>query len=211
MKRAINIVLMSVLAVGAVQAQDYGTPADPSAGFAARLKEAGESIESIECDFTQTRRMAVLARPDVSSGRFYYLKEGNICLEYAVPEGNRIVMSGGKFLITNGGRTSVVDNAANPMMRQLSGMLTACMTGRIDLFGRDSQIAYYENPDEYVVVIVPTASRVKKYMSRIVLRFDRRDMTLRSMLVAENETDHTLYEFTGKKLNGAVPAEKFTI
>lgn len=191
--------------------QNYGTKIDPSNGFSEKLKEAGDKTKSIECSFNQTKSMAVLTKPNISTGKFFYQKEQNICLEYSIPKGNLIVMSGGKFKIVSDGKKNVVDMKSNPMMRQMGSMLTACMTGDLNLFGSDSKTEYFETPSTYTVIIVPNNKRVKKYLQNVVLVFDKRDMTLNSMLMQENGTDFTKYDFNEKKLNSTIEADKFKI
>lgn len=191
--------------------QNYGSRIDPSKGFSQKLKEASSKTNTIVCDFNQTKAMAVLAKPNLSKGTFFFQKEQNICLEYTTPKGNLIVMSGGKFKIVADGKKSVVDMKANPMMRQMGSMLSGCMTGNLELFGNESSTEYFETPANYTVLITPTNKRVKKYLQNIVLVFDKGDMTLNSMTMQENATDYTKYDFHEKKLNSEIETDKFKI
>jgi outer membrane lipoprotein-sorting protein len=127
------------------------------------------------------------------------------------PQGNLIVMNGVKFKIQTNGKATVVKMNSNPMMRQMGDMLTACMTGNLNLFGNQSVSEYFENQSHYTVVITPTNRRVKSYLKQIVLRFDKDNMTLSSMRMNENDTDYTLYEFSDKRLNANVDDDKFKI
>ena len=191
--------------------QSFGNKIDPANGFSEKLKTAGEKTQSITCNFNQTKHLAVLTKANVSTGKFFFKKEQNICLEYTIPTGNLIVMSGGKFKIVADGKTNVVDMRSNPMMRQMGAMLTACMTGDIQLFGSDSNTEYFETSTTYTVVISPNNRRVKKYLKQIVLTFDKQDMTLNSMQMKENDTDFTQYQFSDKKLNSSFGDDKFKI
>ncbi len=191
--------------------QGLGTKIDPSQGFSEKLKVAGEKTQSIACNFTQIKSLAVLTKPNLSAGKFYFKKEQNICLEYALPKGNLIVMSNGKFKIVSDGKKTVLDMKSNPMMRQMGSMLSACMTGDLQLFGSDSKTEYFETPTTYTVVISPNSKKVKKYLQNIVLIFDKNDMTLQSMTMQENATDYTKYEFSDKKINTTIEVEKFNI
>lgn len=191
--------------------QDYGEKIDPNDGFSDRLKRASASIESISCDFDQIKQMAVLTKPVRSKGRFYYQQEQKMCLEYSLPQGNLIVMCDGRFKIVNNGVTTIVSNKVNPMMRQMTEMLTACMTGNISLFGSKEVPEYYESSELYTVIITFRNKRVQNYMKRIVLCFDKQDMTLSSMRMCETDADYTHYDFKDKKLNGIISEDKFKI
>lgn len=205
------IIALTLFCSLSVYSQEYGTTIDPSKGFSQKLKEAGDNTQTIFCNFTQVKSLAILAKPNQSAGKFYFKKEQNICLDYSTPKGNLIVMSGGKFKIVVDGKKTVVDMKSNPMMRQMGTMLTACMTGDLTQFGSDSKTEYYETPSTYTVVISPINKKVKKYLKNIVLIFDKKDLTLNSMTMHENETDYTRYEFSDKKVNSPVEIDKFKI
>lgn len=191
--------------------QNYGSKIDPSKEFSQKLKEASSKTNSIVCDFNQTKVMAVLSKPNISKGTFFFQKEQNICLEYTMPKGNLIVMNAGKFKIVTDGKMNVVDMKANPMMRQMGNMLSGCMTGNLELFGNENSTEYFETPSNYTVLISPTNKRVKKYLKSIILVFDKSDMTLNSMTMQENATDYTKYDFHKKKLNLEIEVDKFKI
>lgn len=206
-----KLLALMLLCTTAAVAQNYGSKIDPSRGFSERLKSASDRTQSISCDFEQAKYMSVLAKTNKSKGKFFYKKSQKICLEYTNPQGNLIVMNGEKFKIQANGKATVVKMNANPMMRQMGSMLTACMTGNLSLFGNQSVSEYYETSSHYTVVITPTNRRVKSYLKQIVLRFDKDDMTLSSMRMNENDTDYTLYEFSDKRINANVDDDKFKI
>ncbi len=206
-----KLLALMLLCSTAACAQNYGNKIDPSRGFSERLKSASDRTQSITCDFEQVKFMSVLAKTNKSKGKFFYKKAQKICLEYTNPQGNLIVMNGVKFKIQTNGKATVVKMNSNPMMRQMGDMLTACMTGNLNLFGNQSVSEYFENQSHYTVVITPTNRRVKSYLKQIVLRFDKGDMTLSSMRMNENDTDYTLYEFSDKRLNANVDDDKFKI
>ncbi|MEG0500158.1 MAG: outer membrane lipoprotein carrier protein LolA [Rikenellaceae bacterium] len=209
MKKILLIIML--LASSMAWGQEYGKTIDPKTGFNSRLKEASDKINTIICDFTQTRRMAMIAKENSSKGKFYYKKSSDICLDYTVPEGNMIVMNSEKFKISTAGKTNIISNKSNPMMRQMNGMLTACLTGDLNLLSKESEVNYYESEKAFTVVVKPLNKRAKSYMQQIVLCFDKKDMTLISMRICESDTDYSLYEFRNKVFNSAVSDETFKI
>jgi outer membrane lipoprotein-sorting protein len=180
-------------------------------GFVDNLKEAGEKTNTISCEFDQVKHLSVLSNSINSYGKFYFKKKQNICLEYSNPEGNLIVMNGEKLKLVSNGKTTIFGMRGNPFVGMLGNMLTACMTGNIALFGKESDIEYYESKSCYTVIINPTSNRVKGHLQMILLQFDKTDMTLSKMKMVENENDYTVYEFKNKKLNIEVDSTKFEI
>ena len=52
---------------------------------------------------------------------------------------------------------------------------------------------------------------VKKYIAKMEIRLDRRDMSVVKLVMFENATDYTSYTFTEKKFNGTIPSAVFSI
>lgn len=177
--------------------------------FADRLARRSAGINTIVCDFVETRHVSVLAQPVVRKGRFFYKREGNICLLYDAPAGDMIVMSGGRFKMVTGGKKTVVGMNSNPMLRQMNGMFAACMTGDVGLLETGAKTTYSQNGSEYMVEIVPSRGQSRAAVSRIILSFDRDDMTLDRMRLDEPGGDYTLYEFNGKRFNEEVDDDWF--
>ncbi len=189
------------------------TPAVAQTGteFAERLAQQSAKINTIVCDFVQTRHLSVLAEPVEQRGRFFYKREGNICLLYDKPEGDRIVMSDGRFKMVVGGKQTVVGMNSNPMLRQMNGMFSACMTGDVRLLEAGAKTTYSSHGNEYRVEIVPVRGQSRGAVSRITLSFDRDDMTLTGMRMDEANGDYTLYEFRNKRFNEAVDDAYFSM
>ncbi|MCD8072650.1 MAG: outer membrane lipoprotein carrier protein LolA [Alistipes sp.] len=201
------IVLSLTLAMPGVWASD----GEVARRFAESLKEQSRAIQTIKCDFTQVRHMSVLAGNATSVGRFYYKREGNICLEFDQPAGDVIVMSGERFKIVSQGRRNVVSMNSNPMLKQLKNMLTACMTGDVKLLEAGSEVSYEDTPKGYRLTIRPSNRKAKNQVSAIILTFDKGDMSLITLRMDEPSGDYTEYTFTGKSFNGPVDDSVFNI
>lgn len=207
--KLITVVVLALLCAMPLRADGYGVKIVSPQALGAKIGEAGAKTRTIECDFDQQRVMSILAKPDLAKGKFYY-SEGRMALHYSLPAGKSIVMSGQRFTLTENGKTVGVDMKSNPVMRQMSNMLTACMTGDLALFGKEAATEYWESDTAYTIVITPTNRRAKSHIAQIVLQFDKRDMTLVSMRMVENATDYTEYTFKNKKINDDISADKFT-
>ncbi len=199
------------LAAATAPAQNFTRMASNET-FARQLRELGTRTTTIKSHFTQVRYMSVAGGEVCSQGNFYYQTAGeNICLEFSAPAGDMIVLRGDKFRIVAAGRETVVAVQAHPMLRQLRSMLSACMQGNMAPLEAGNTVEYYESPSEYQVVLVPAERRAARYMSRMVLTFDKRDMSLNAMKIDEPSGDYTRYTFDRKKFNETIAADKFRI
>lgn len=179
--------------------------------FAQRLKAASTATRTIECDFTLIRTMSVMAGDVVSRGHFYYMRGSGIALLFSQPAGDEITLGRERFRIVSAGKKTVVKIDSNPMLRQLQTMLTACMTGNVELLGRGAQLDVKSSAGNYVVRVTPADRRARNMMKLITLTFDGTDMSLQTLRMEEPSGDVSQYSFFDKKFNGAVSAARFDV
>lgn len=195
-------VLCSTFAANILYAQENilqgASDFEPDSVFIEKLHK-NSAIEEIACNFTEVKHISLLSNDAISEGRFRYCR-GNIELAYTRPQGNLIKIENGNFTIINNGRKQSVSMNANPLMKQLAGLLEASMSGNIEMFGKESDIKYFRRGNEYIVSITPSQKRTNRYLQNIILIFDDSDMTLNRLYMFENMEDYTCYTFTGKKI-----------
>lgn len=177
--------------------------------FAAELAAKSRGIEWIACDFTETRHVQVLADDVVREGRFSYRSPARMALDFA--SGDRIVMDGERFVLQAEGRTTTARMNSNPMLRQLQTILDACMTGSLDRLRLSGRLEIEPSERGYRLQLVPSARATARYASRIVLSFDRRDMTLDELRLEQPSGDFTHYRFRNKRLNEPVDEAVFHV
>lgn len=181
------------------------------AGFTENLKRLSAATETIECDFTLTRTMSFMASDVVSRGRFHYLRNVGISLDFTEPAGDEITMGRDKFRITSDGKTSVVKLDSNPMLGQLKRMLTACMTGDVATLKEGSALVFSEEGGNYIVELIPDNRRAKNMVRLITLTFEKANMSLTTLRMEEASGDVSEYKFFDKKFNEGVDAARFEI
>jgi outer membrane lipoprotein-sorting protein len=181
------------------------------ADFAERLKTVSASIQTIECDFTLTRTMSFMASDVVSEGRFYYMRGAGISLDFTKPMGDRITMGRERFRIVSAGKTSIVRLDSNPMLRQLQRMLTACMTGDVEMLKEGAQLVFTDEDTSFVVTITPTDRRAKNMVKLITLTFEKENMSLTALRMEEASGDVSQYRFFNKKFNGEMDPSRFEV
>ena len=179
--------------------------------FRKELAEKNQSVHSIRAKFFQDKYLDVFSKTVKSEGCFLWQSPDKICLDYSSPTKYKIVINGDKLKTETGGRSSVVSAKGNPMMDQMSNLISACMTGNLDALGSDFRYEVRESASQYLVTIEPVSQMVKKYIAKMEIRLDRRDMSVVKLVMFENATDYTSYTFTEKKFNETIPSAVFSI
>lgn len=177
--------------------------------FASELEEKSRTTRSITCDFTETRHLQILADEVVREGRFCYCAPARMVLDFV--SGDRIVMAGERFVLRTQGHTTSARMNSNPMLRQLQTILDACMTGNLDRLRLSGHLELEADERTYRLQLVPAARGAARYVDRIVLSFDRRDMTLDELRLEQPSGDFTCYRFRNKRLNEPIDETVFRL
>lgn len=206
MKTIRYILLTIALLIGyTVSAQNVSTQEQ----FENELKLKNESVTTIECHFVQTREISVLQNVVRKDGKFYFQRPGNMLLSFN--DGDYIKMTEEWFEMKTGGNTTTTKVSSNPMLRNLSTILSACVVGDFDQMVRGFSIQVQPKSDEWAIIMTPQRGKAASKISQIVLHFDRETMSLNTLKMVEKNGDYTMYSFSDKKFNGSIDSELFKI
>lgn len=208
--KKITIYLLFFLTVVTMQAQQM-RKMDNIQGFEKRLLQEAKTVQSIESDFTQVKFLDVLDTKVTSKGKFFYKKTNMICMDYARPMNYLIVINGGKLKIVSDGKKNVMNLTSNKMMKEMQGMLTACMVGDLSQMSSNYRQEYFEDSNYYLVRIKPLSRTVQAYINSIQIYLDKRDMSVHKLRMSETAANYTEYTFYNKKFNSLRDEAKFSV
>lgn len=97
------------------------------------------------------------------------------------------------------------------MMDQMSTLITSCMTGDLSKLGADFTVNVEESAADYRLTIVPKSKTVRAYIDKMVILLNRKDLSVNRLTMYENASDYTMYDFTDKKFNAAIPQTVFNM
>ena len=205
MKIKLYIAAFFLLAGLSVDAQESSV----ARTFQEELRSKNEQVTTIRSEFTQTREMAVLASKVSKRGTFYFAKPGNMLLAFV--DGDYIKMTSEWFEMKNGESVVKTNVASNPAMRNLSAILSACVAGDFNKMSNGFQVSYEQTTAEWVVRLTPQRGKAASKIACIEIRFEKSDMSLNLLKMAEKNGDYTAYSFTKKQLNTAIDGKLFNI
>ncbi|MBO7496764.1 MAG: outer membrane lipoprotein carrier protein LolA [Salinivirgaceae bacterium] len=179
--------------------------------FEEQLKTTADKLTSIESEFTQVKHLDMFDEDVVSKGRFYYLKDNKISLDYSQPLNYLIVINGSRLKIVADGKKSIMQLNSNKMMNEMQDMITACMVGDLNRMNNSYELNYQEDDKQYIVGITPRSKTVKEYVSAIEIRLSKADMSVDQLRMYENDADYTDYRFTNKRFNQLKDESRFSV
>ncbi|MDR1667800.1 MAG: outer membrane lipoprotein carrier protein LolA, partial [Bacteroidales bacterium] len=178
--------------------------------FKQKWREAAESVNSLVCNFKQTKYFALLDEQVASEGRFFYGKEGRIRLEYRLPAAYDVVFNGNRMKIVADGKTTVYDAGKNRMAAHLNRLIIACLTGRPDELTPEYAPIFTENRTQYRVELHPSASR-RSQVGSVEILLDKKDFAVKRLTMTDSSDDRTVYVFTEMQKNISVDHITFDI
>lgn len=193
MNRIATIVLLFVMSICYANAQNNAEK------LSQEMSEKCKNIKTINCKFTQERYTSILTEKNIKKGVFEYEKTDNLKLTFE--NGDYIRIDKDSFEIKSEESTTKTKVASNPMLKNLSSILTACMIGDLSKINKDFIIKEQEEEKQWRIILQPKRGKAVSRIKEIILDFDRKDMTLSKMRMQEKKGDYTEYIFIDKIIN----------
>lgn len=203
--------LACLLFSSAVFAQPKGfTPVKNAASFQASLAKANASVTTISSDLSQTKNMVLLSEKIKSKGKFYFMKEDKVRIEYTSPYSYLLVMNKGQILVKDEQKTSKVNTKNNKTMQSVNRIMMDCMRGTV-LNNPDFKAMVYENSNDYLVSLMPQTADMKKLFQNIDVYLSKKGFDVTRLTMKENGGDLTDMYFTNTKHNATLNEALFKV
>lgn len=176
-----------------------------------KIQEQQKHTETLQADFRQEKELALLAKPEVSSGTFIYSRPNNVLWTYAAPK--RVEM-----VIANGTLTTYfpdLNKAERIDVKRFEDRIFKYMgaSGAIDELARYFDFTFTDSKSKpvYLLDLTPKNKAVAKRVRRIKLEIDKRTFLTTKIEYVEGDGDITRYAFTNIRINEPVPQSRFAL
>ncbi|HEX9162872.1 MAG TPA: outer membrane lipoprotein carrier protein LolA [Thermoanaerobaculia bacterium] len=176
-----------------------------------KVQEQQKQTRTLEANFKQEKELALLARPEVSTGTFVYSKPNNVLWSYDSPK--RVQM-----LIANGTMTTYypdLNKAETIDVKRYQDRIFKYMgaSGAIDELANYFDFTFTDtstNPS-WVLDLTPKSRVVARRVKEIKIWIDKSTYLTSKFEYVEADGDITRYEFTNIKVNQPVEQGRFTL
>ena len=176
-----------------------------------KVQLAQAKTNTLQADFRQEKSLALMAKPEVSTGRFIYSKPNNVLWTYDAPK--RVTM-----LIANGMLTTYypdLNKAERIEVKRYQDRIFKYMgaSGAIDELGAWFNFTFTNTSDKpyYVLDLDPKSKTIAKRVRHIRIYIDKQSYLTTQFEYTEGDGDKTRYEFTNVKVNAPVEQSRFTL
>ena len=187
--------------------------ADPNSleAVVKKVQDQQKKTTSLQADFRQEKELALLSKPEVSTGTFVFSKPNNVLWSYDAPK--RVQM-----LIANGTLTTYypeLNKAEKLDVTRFQDRIFKYMgaTGAIDELARYFDFTFIDNAANpaFVLDLNPKNRAVAKRVKHIRIWIDKKSYLTNKIEYTEGDGDITRYEFTNIKLNQPIAPSRFTL
>ena len=176
-----------------------------------RVQAQQKNTKTIEADFRQEKILALLAKPEVSTGRFVFSKPDKVLWMYDAPK--RVEM-----LISNGMLTTYypdLNKAEQLEVKRYQDRIFKYMgaSGAIDDLAAFFDFTFTNTSDKpfYVLDLSPKSKGIAKRVQHIRIWIEKKTYLTSKFEYVEGDGDITRYEFTNIRVNEPVEASRFVL
>lgn len=176
-----------------------------------KVQEQQKKTSSLEADFRQEKVLALLAKPEVSTGHFTFSKPNSVLWRYDAPK--RVEM-----LIANGMLTTYypdLNKAEQIEVKRYQDRIFKYMgaSGAIDELGAYFDFTFVNKSDEpyFMLDLKPKSKGIAKRVRHIRIWIDKKNYLTTKFEYTEGDGDITRYEFTNVRINQPIEQSRFTL
>jgi outer membrane lipoprotein carrier protein len=176
-----------------------------------KIQEQQKKTSTLQADFRQEKELALLAKPEVSTGKFVFSRPSNVLWTYEAPKKVQMV-------IANGALTTYypeLGKAERIDVKKFEDRIFKYMgaTGAIEELARYFDFTFTDSKSKpvYVLDLTPKNKAVAKRVQRIKLSIDKKTYLTSKIEYVEGDGDITRYEFTNLRINEPVPPSRFAL
>lgn len=175
------------------------------------IGKSSAEMQTLQCDFVQTKHLKILNDKMVSNGKMYYRQASKLRWEYTSPYSYIFILNDTQVLLKNSNRSDVIDVNQNKVFKEIARLMMNSIVGNCltddDSFTTSIQVT----ADEWVATLVPLKKDMKQMWTRLVLHFDKTSKTVVMVEMHERTGDHTEIRLKNVKVNAPVDDNMFSI
>lgn len=192
---------------------------------AAPKKAAGETVESVmkkvqaqqkktqtlQATFRQEKELALMAKPEVSTGSFLFSKPNNVLWSYDTPKRVQMIIAAGTLTTYY----PELNKAEKIDIRRFEDRIFKYMgaSGAIDELARYFNFTFIDRASEpsWILDLSPKSRAVARRVKSIRIWIDKQKYLTTKFEYVEGDGDVTRYEFKNIKLNEPVAPSRFSV
>ena len=157
-----------------------------------KIDKASSAMKTMQCDFTQTKRMKMLSKDMQSKGVMYFKRPDKLRWQYTSPYDYTFIMNGDKVQIKSMKSTKNIDVQQNKMFRQITNIILSSITGGTLRTSADFTVELWQQDKSYFVKLYPKKKELKQLYQYLEIWFDPALTKVSTVKMMEKTGDMTI-------------------
>ena len=175
------------------------------------ISKASQAVESVQADFTQTKRLKMLNDAMVSKGRMWCTQPNRLRWEYTTPYASLFILNDNKVLFKNSKRSNTLNANRHKRIREMIRIMIPSNLGKVLSQKKDFHATAETTSNQHILTLVPQKKELKQMFARIVLYYDRKQAVVTQIEMFEKNGDSTTIQLSSIKKNIVINPSVFTL
>lgn len=176
-----------------------------------QINKASAQMQSLECEFVQTKFLSILDDKMVSKGRMYYQQADKLRWEYTSPYTYTFILNQNQVLLKNDNRSDVIDVNQNRMFKEIARMMMNSIVGNCLSDDKSFKATVVVSGTDWIATLIPIKRDMKQMWNKLVLHINPDLKVVYKVEMHEPSGDYTIIDLINIKTNNKINAEVFNI
>lgn len=176
-----------------------------------KINQAASQLQTLQCDFVQTKHLKMLNDKLVSHGKMYYKKSDKLRWEYTTPYHYIFILNGSQVLLKNEKRNDIIDVNQNKVFKEIARLMMNSVVGKSLSDSRDFSSKISSSNSELIATLTPMRKDLKQMFKEITLYFSKSTSLVYKVILVEKNGDKTVIELKNAKKNEPVNTNVFNV
>ena len=176
-----------------------------------KVNKSAMAASSMQCDFSQTKKMKLLSKEMQSKGVMYFKRPNQLRWQYTAPYDYTFILNGDKVQLKSTKSTKNIDVQGNKMFRQISDIILNSVTGGSLKSSADFTVEVYQSAEGYFARMYPKKKELKQIYQAIEIYFNPALTLISSVKMIEKTGDVTTVKLTNTKTNIPLDEKLFKV
>ena len=174
-----------------------------------KIDKASSAMKTMQCDFTQTKRMKMLSKDMQLKGVMYFKRPDKLRWQYTSPYDYTFIMNGDKVQIKSMKSTKNIDVQQNKMFRQITNIILSSITGGTLRTSADFTVELWQQDKSYFVKLYPKKKELKQLYQYLEIWFDPALTKVSTVKMMEKTGDMTIVNLLNTKYGVTINEKMF--
>lgn len=176
-----------------------------------QINKASAGMQSLECDFVQTKFLNILDDKMVSKGKMYYQQADKLRWEYTSPYAYTFILNQNQVLLKNDSRADVIDVNQNRIFKEIARMMMNSIVGNCLSDEKSFRTTVEVSGSDWVATLIPLKRDMKQMWNKLILHI-RPDMkVVYKVEMHEPSGDYTIIDLIDIRTDEKINPEVFDI